>query len=381
MQSVAPPPPIEPAADGMVPVVHTIVYGDTFWDILEGYYGEGHVDGALINRVAGDNGIADPSNIPIGTPVTIAWEPAPITEPAAPPPTPPAPTPTTEPAVTSDASPAAAPETTAATPTPVTVPPTPIVADPDRVDPPAPAVAAPVEDTDADDDATLFDWSSRSLWWTIPTGTLLAAGVMLMTRRLRSRRLSRLDPGEQLAAPPAVAAGTECALTAGDPEQRLSTLKSLLRTVTPYAREQADPPPVRAVQLAEDRIEILFAAPAGFPPQGWTTVDGGISWVHRFGDATAPTVQQLVTPALVTLGLRPEGGDLLLDLETAGSLAITGDRTVAQGMARSMALELATCPLGVAMDLCLIGFDVDGVEACDRTWRDTTLPRAVRVGA
>ena len=94
----------------------------------------------------------------------------------------------------------------------------------------------------------------------------------------------------------------------------------------------------------------------------------------------APTaVRQLVTPALVTLGLRSGGGEVLLDLETAGSLALAGDRAVAQGMARAMALELATYPLGVAMDVCLIGFDVDGTELCDRTWKGTTLTRAVRV--
>jgi hypothetical protein len=44
-----------------------------------------------------------------------------------------------------------------------------------------------------------------------------------------------------------------------------------------------------------------------------------------------------------------------------------------------MALELATYPLGVAMDVCLIGFDVDGTELCDRTWKGTTMTRAVRV--
>ena len=160
---------------------------------------------------------------------------------------------------------------------------------------------------------------------------------------------------------------------------RLSTLQGLLRTVTPYAREQADPPAVRAVELDDDRIEVLFASPAPFPPQGWTSIDGGASWVHRFVDVAPTAVRQLVTPALVTLGLRSGGGEVLLDLETAGSLALAGDRVVAQGMARAMALELATYPLGVAMDVCLIGFDVDGTELCDRTWKGTTLTRAVRV--
>ena len=168
-------------------------------------------------------------------------------------------------------------------------------------------------------------------------------------------------------------------MSSDSPDRRLSTLQGLLRTVTPYAREQADPPAVRAVELDDDRIEVLFASPAPFPPQGWTSIDGGASWVHRFVDVAPTAVRQLVTPALVTLGLRSGGGEVLLDLETAGSLALAGDRVVAQGMARAMALELATYPLGVAMDVCLIGFDVDGAELCDRTWKGTTLTRAVRV--
>ena len=224
-----------------------------------------------------------------------------------------------------------------------------------------------------------FDLTPQSLWWQLPAGVLLAAGVVSMTRRFRLRRLSRLAPGEQLAPAPPVAAGTEAAVSARAPLERLSTLQQLLRTVTPYAREQNDPPPVRAVELGEDRIEVVFTAPAPFPPQGWSTINGGVSWAHRFRSSTAPAVQQLITPALITLGLRPAGGDVLLDLETAGSLALVGARAASVGMARAMALEVATYPLGVPMDLCLIGLDVDGTELCDRTWRDTTLSRAVRV--
>ena len=68
-----------------------------------------------------------------------------------------------------------------------------------------------------------------------------------------------------------------------------------------------------------------------------------------------------------------------MDIETAGSTSLVGARPACLGMARSIALELATYPLGVPMDVCLIGLDVDGVEHCDRTWTNTTMARAVRV--
>jgi hypothetical protein len=202
-----------------------------------------------------------------------------------------------------------------------------------------------------------------------------------MVRRLRLRRLARLESGHRLVQPPSVASGTELAVTRSPaPMYELSTLRGLLQSLTPYASEQADPPPVRAVQIGSERVEVLFTSPAPMPPKGWSTIDGGQSWTHRFDDEPVSS-RQLLTPALVTIGIRSDdGGDeVLLDLETAASVAIAGDHDAAMGLARSMALELATYPLGVPMDLCLIGLHVDGTETCDRVWLDTTLQRAVRV--
>ncbi|MDQ3544100.1 MAG: LysM peptidoglycan-binding domain-containing protein, partial [Actinomycetota bacterium] len=241
----------------------------------------------------------------------------------------------------------------------------------------APPTTAPAAAND--DDRALFDSTTRTVWWRIPMGLLLAAGLVTMVRRLRGRRVAQLRVGERLAAPPPVAAGTELAAAAsGEPVARLTTLRSLLRSVTPHAREHDDPPAVRAVELDETRIEVLFSAPAPFPPAGWATVDGGRSWVRRLADASEVPVRQLLTPALVSIGRRRDGGELLLDLETAGSLGLTGDRAAALGLARSMVLELATYPLGIPMDLCLVGLEVDGLEHCDRSWGATTLVRAVR---
>ena len=229
-------------------------------------------------------------------------------------------------------------------------------------------------------DDSLFDYAVRSLWWEVVCGSLLTAGLVTMVRRLRGRRWLAVEPGEQLGDPPSVAAGTELAAASSQAPKRLATLSQLLRTVTPHAREMDDPPPVRAVEFDDDRVEVLFADPAPFPPTGWTSSNGGHSWLHRItATEPAPSVRQLVTPALVTLGRRAGGGEVLLDIETAGSTSLVGARPACLGMARSIALELATYPLGVPMDVCLIGIDVDGVEHCDRTWTNTTMARAVRV--
>jgi|GEM_PF-2557445 len=231
------------------------------------------------------------------------------------------------------------------------------------------------------DGADVVNEWHRSVWASVAAGSLLFAGLGLTVRRFRLRRVARLAPGERITDPPPVASGTELAI-ARSPEsiEHLTTLRGLMQSLTPYAAEQSDPPAVRAVQIGEDRVEVLFASPAPLPPKGWSTIDGSHSWTHRFDDDPVVS-RQLLTPALVTIGRRSDDdGDqeVLLDLETAASVAISGDTDAAMGLARSMALELATYPLGVPMDLCLIGLHVDGTEVCDRVWQDTTLQRAVR---
>ena len=232
------------------------------------------------------------------------------------------------------------------------------------------------------------DVGSRSPWLEVTYGSLLAAGIVAAATRLRRRRGAQLAPGTRPVDPPDAAIGAESVLATGGPLRRISTLTQLMRTLTPYAREEADPPLVRAVQFDRDTVEVLFTRQAVVAPAGWEPVSGGHSWLHRMEDNGAEettsasakaegAVAHLVTPSLVTIGHVGER-QVLLDLDTAGSIALTGDRTSAEGVARSMLFELASQPLGHWADVIPCGVSVDGLEHLDGVWAPMSVERAVR---
>ena len=260
--------------------------------------------------------------------------------------------------------------------------PPPVERSPTTLPAPSPSVAPqPRADVDAaTEGADIWTDVQRSVWATLVVGSLLTAGLAVTVRRLRNRRLSRLVPGRRLTEPSDQVAGTEHALLARSGLGRLATITALLRSFTPHAALLGQPPAVRAVQIGSERIEVLLARPEPDTPRGWTTIDGGTSWTHRYDDPVDEH-RQLLAPALVTIGARTDekADEVLLDIETAGSVAITGDRSSTLGLGRSMVLELATYPLGVSMDVSLVGIELDATEHCDRVWTKTTLERAVGV--
>lgn len=371
---------------------YTVVEGDTLSDIAESHLG--HPDRWTelwelnANQPMNDGRIfTDPNLIIPGWNLTLEAveepvndEPTVVEQPA---PALPAPIPdeveVTEPSVPANVD--IVPE--AASPAPPTAPPQTAMPAPSSVPEeamPVPGSSASVADEDpVDEFESVFADEQRSVWPTLVVGLLLLTGLAETARRLRRRRMANVPLGERPVEPPSVAAGTELAITQREDADRLSTLRTLLRQFTPYARQYAEPPPVRAVQLGTDRLELLFTQPAPSPPSGWSSVDGGRSWTHRFDDDATETSRQLLTPALVTIGTRndDDGHEVLLDLETAARVAIVGDREAALGLARSMALELATRPLGVPIDVCLVGLKVDSTDLCDRVWTNTTIERSI----
>lgn len=116
-----------------------------------------------------------------------------------------------------------------------------------------------------------------------------------------------------------------------------------------------------AVEVGEAGIELLWDVAAPEAPHPWEATDGGAAWRLLF-DADAPIpLDDLppAIPALVTVGVRPGEGAVLLDLESFGSIAVTGDGAALQDFVRSLALELVSGSDLASADVVTVGFDVE----------------------
>jgi DNA-binding SARP family transcriptional activator len=136
-------------------------------------------------------------------------------------------------------------------------------------------------------------------------------------------------------------------------------------------RNQLEAPVVSAVRLRESAVEIMFdpASRLSLPPSPFESGPDGRSWIltrsgHRL-DALR-TDSEVVgidapLPALVTLG-RNELGLLLVNIETAGSVAVSG--TESESLIEAVAVELATGKWADQIDVVLFGFgwDKEGLE-------------------
>ena len=189
--TAAPPTPV--SAGEATWSLHSIVAGDTLWDILESHYG--FVSADLVWAIAAYNGLADPSDIPIGTIITLppldaAGVPIPETVPApvAEPEVVPTPAPAVPPSVPMietgpsqetveevEAPSASTANTAEVAPAPLPVP----VGSSSTTDPPA-ATAPVVTD---DEEGSTAPWLVG-----ISSALVLASGLLAAYRRLRRRQ-------------------------------------------------------------------------------------------------------------------------------------------------------------------------------------------------
>ena len=307
--------------------------------------------------------IAAPQEAPIHPEVGSAPPPAPSLLPSWTPPASTTPTPlppSTVPPVTAMNTPAVPPQSVPAASVP---------------SPPTTADVSPAQTLNTKD-AHHHDTTTTNPWAELVIGSLFATGLAATVTKLRRRRLARRTPGHRLVGITPAAATTESALHAESNPDRIGALHRLLGALAGHARLEGSRPLVRAVQLTDAGIELLWTEAQSSPTKPWTTTDGGWSWRTPWpAERPDHTPSRPILPTLVPIGARADGAELLLDLETAGSLSIEGEPSLVTAFTHQLVLALGGSPLAENIDLITVEVAVPGAEHLDRI-RNSTIDTA-----
>ncbi len=196
------------------------------------------------------------------------------------------------------------------------------------------------------------------------TGVVMRLGLLRrlqLQRRTPERSLPERDPGlEPLERRLRAVAADEVA------EWVELTLRLLTLRISQAGYEVM--PNVLVVRAGEFGIEVLLDQPCSPAPEGFEVDDDARVW-RVAADMEIDVVRDLVagspviSPALVTLGMSPEG-PLLVDLETLGVLSVEGDEDRVRSFLGGVALQLATASWS-ELELAVLEGDL-GVAALER---------------
>jgi len=122
----------------------------------------------------------------------------------------------------------------------------------------------------------------------------------------------------------------------------------------------------RVVQRSTRHLDVYLDRPSFSAPAGWTVDGDGAIWTHRLAAEPQRWTDTCAAPLLIPLGRPDDDGQLYLDLEAAGVVALVGDRDQARDLARSVVTSVALSPLtdtvrivavGVTLDVASLNFD------------------------
>jgi hypothetical protein len=263
----------------------------------------------------------------------------------------------------------------------------------ERIAPPAPVEAPPAVPSqmpspdapgDAAESATASTASDQAGW--MGGIGLLAAGVIgalaLQRRRVNGRR------------PDGDALDVEAGLRIAASSERADRLDHVLRDLTGRCRTAGvNPPPAYAALVDDSSVELLIAPARPEAVEGWEPLDDGRRWRTTAAVEGPRSGDSVPYPALVALGVDPDGRDVLIDLESAGGIvAVTGDPGVSEQVAAAVAVQAATAPWsdlvrvtasdlpdGIAevgderLRVADLAGELDGFERQIDSWRDGVL--------
>jgi len=123
--------------------------------------------------------------------------------------------------------------------------------------------------------------------------------------------------------------------------------RALRRLVVSSEADGIALPPVYAVTVDDDEIELRIAPAAPNPPAPWIPLKEGRRW--RLDRASAEADQGSLGsapyPGLVCIGRDDDGADVLIDLEAVGGPAsVSGADAVAREVVSALAVQLVTSP-------------------------------------
>ncbi len=124
-----------------------------------------------------------------------------------------------------------------------------------------------------------------------------------------------------------------------------------------------------------DHPEIRFRVPTPPSPTGWQLGDD--AW--RRNDAEPLTAAPVLSPALVTIGHGTDDNvsEVVLDLLSAGTVSVTGDRVAVERLMCSMLWELAANPLGDSIELHIVGLACAAARHATNAGRHVSLDEAI----
>lgn len=331
-------------ADGMTEV--TVRPGNTLSGLAATYTGDAARWNTLADAtksVTQPDGqhLSDPNQLQVGWTVDIPPAPASGAVPA-----PPAP-PFTPPVVPAPPPVPASPPTQQ-TRAPVTQQPTP------RAAPEAPATrtATPIGHTQVN-----AGWSTLSTYGAF--GGMLAAGVLAALGARRMMQARRRRPGQRLSGPTEFSS-LELAMRATEDPPTVDLLNAALRTWA--ARSPgADLPDVIGAVLGST-ITLLLTEPAT-PSSPFTVGPAATQWVLDPDDTVEhDTDVPAPFPTLVTIGHNNGGALVLIDLERAGAMTLTGEGDDVIDVLSAMAIELAGSRLADHLDVTVVGLSAELVR-------------------
>lgn len=218
-------------------------------------------------------------------------------------------------------------------------------------------------------------------------GGLSAVGLLFLLDRLRRRQRSSRKPGDPIHLVPEGLAPVETGLrrSSARAAERCDLLDAALRAFA--AGAFGDPamhaPQLLAARSFADSVELLLDRPLDGKVLGFTSLSGGRLWVTEPA-ITTEILRKLADddsiapyPTLVTMG-EVDGGDLLVDLESAGILTVH-QRSIgtAGDVFRRIVVEIATSQWGDFFDVITIGDEVLDFAGFERTRRLSTLDDAL----